>query len=58
MEHVSIWGIPFPAILNQKNQPGRQEGPKTAKMGVFWYLQKSKGGQFDGEGAAEDGGAR
>ena len=24
----------------KKIQPGGQEGPKTAKMGVFWYLQK------------------
>ena len=30
----------FQAFWTKKIQPGRQEGPKTAKMGVFWYLQK------------------
>ena len=30
----------FQPFWTKKTQPGRQEGPKTAKMGVFWYLQK------------------
>ena len=40
MKHVSICGTTFPAILNQKNRPSRQEGPKTAKIGLYLYLQK------------------
>ena len=31
----------FQAFWTKKIQPGRQEGPKTAKMGYFWRYQNS-----------------
>ena len=33
MEHVSIWGTPFPAILNQKNSTGSAGGAKNSQNG-------------------------
>ena len=33
MEHVSIWGIPFPAILNQKNSTWSAGGAKNSQNG-------------------------
>ena len=30
----------FQPFRTKKSLPGRQEGPKTAKMGVFLYIQK------------------
>ena len=35
MEHVSIWGTPFPGILNQKNSTGSAGGAKNSQNGVF-----------------------
>ena len=31
MEHVSIWGTPFPAILNQKDSTGSAGGAKNSQ---------------------------
>ena len=44
MEHVSIWGIPFPTILNQKNSTGSAGGAKNSQNGgifgaTFWLKQ-------------------
>ena len=33
MNHVSIWGTPFPAILNQKNSTGSAGGAKNSQNG-------------------------
>ena len=33
MEHVSIWGTPFPTILNQKNSTGSAGGAKNSQNG-------------------------
>ena len=33
MKHVSIWGTPFPAILNQKNSTGSAGGAKNSQNG-------------------------
>ena len=40
MEHVSIWGTPFPAILNQKNSTGSAGGAKNSQNGVFLEVPK------------------
>ena len=38
MEHVSIWGTPFPAILNPKNSTGSARGAKDSQNGVFFEV--------------------
>jgi len=40
MEHVSIWGTPFPAILNQKNSTGSAGGAKNSQNWVFLEVPK------------------
>ena len=40
MEHVSIWGTPFQAILNQKNSTGSAGGAKNSQNGVFLEVPK------------------
>ena len=39
MEHVSIWGTPFPAILNQKNSTGWAGGAKNSQNWIFLKVQ-------------------
>ena len=65
MEHVSIWGTPFPAILNQKNLTGSARGAKTSKnwpifvpskipnFGCFWPLLPTRSNFWGNRGHHE-----
>jgi len=51
MEHVSIWGTPFPAILNQKNSTGSAGGAKNSQNGGILVPPKMSKADFSEQNA-------